>query len=103
MKFTFKKFNRQDSGDIWEDTTEKRSLAHTILDLLLSLTYRLPMTLNTVCIYKDRNCFVVFPRYKTVVEYDFQSYCGNCGQYIDWSRLDDAKEDFIGWDGVEDD
>ena len=41
MKFTFKKFNRQDSGDIWEDTTEKRSLAHVILDL--------PSPLHTVC------------------------------------------------------
>ena len=25
------------------------------------------------------------------------------GQYIDWSKLDEATEEFIGWDGVEDD
>ena len=103
MKFTFKRIRHQNSDDVWEDTPEKRSLVHTILDLLLSLTYRLPMTSNTVCIYKDRNCFAVCPRCKSVIEYDFQSYCGNCGQYIDWSRLDDAKEDFIRWDGIEDD
>ena len=30
-------------------------------------------------------------------------YCGNCGQSLDWSKLDDAEEEFIGWDGVEDD
>ena len=103
MKLTFKKFNRQDSGDIWEDTTEKRSLAHVILDLLLSPTYRLPRTVNTVRIYKDRNCFPICPRCKIVIRYEYQSYCGNCGQFLDWSKLDDAEEEFIGWSGVEDD
>lgn len=103
MKFTFKRLCHQISDDIWEDIPQKRSLANTILDLLLSPTYRLPMILNTACSYKDRNCFAICPRCKSAIEYDFQSYCGNCWQYIDWSRPDDAKEDFIGWDGVEDD
>ena len=43
MKFTFKRFRHQNSDDVWEDIPEKRSLAHTVLDLLLSPTYRLPM------------------------------------------------------------
>ena len=103
MKFAFKKFNRQDSGDSWEDTPEKHSLAHTILDLLLSPTYRLPRTVTTVRIHKDRNCFSVCPRCKKDIEYEYQSHCGNCGQHLDWSKLDDAEEEFIGWDGIEDD
>ncbi len=103
MKFTFKKVHSHESDDIWEDTPEKRSLAYTFLDLLLSPTYRLPRTVNTVRIYKDRNCFSVCPRCKSVIEYEYQSYCGSCGQYLDWSKLDDAKEEFIGWDGVEED
>lgn len=103
MKLTFKKINCQDSGDIWEDTTEKRSLAHVILDLPLSPTYRLPRTVNTVRIYKDRNCFPICPRCKMVIGYEYQSYCGNCGQSLDWSKLEDAEEEFIGWDGVEED
>ena len=70
---------------------------------MLSPTYRLPMTVNIVRIYKDRNCFTVCPRCKKVIEYEYQSYCGNCGQYLDWSKLDDATEEFIGWDGVEED
>ena len=48
MKFTFKRFRYQNSNDAWEDTPEKRSLAHTVLDLLLSPTYRLPRTVNTL-------------------------------------------------------
>ena len=71
MKFTFKGIRHQDSDDIWEDTPEKRSLAHTILYLLLSPTYLLPRTVNTVRIYKDRNCFSVCPRCKKVIEYEY--------------------------------
>ena len=102
MKFTFKGFCHQKSDDIWEDIPEKRSIPRTILDLLLSPTYHLPRTVNTVRIYNDRNCFSVCPRCKKVIEYEYQSYCGNCGQYLDWSKLDDTEEEFIGWDGVED-
>lgn len=101
MKITFKRFHPQNSDDVWEDTSEKRSLVHTILDLLLSPTYRLPRTVTTVRIYEDRNCFSVCPRCKKVIEYEYQSYCGSCGQYFDWSKLDGAEEELIGWDGVE--
>jgi len=38
-----------------------------------------------------------------VIGYEYQSYCGNCGQSLDWSKLDDAEEEFIGWDDVGDD
>ncbi len=101
--FSFKRSNHQNSDDIWEDIPEKHPLTHIILDLLLSPTYRLPRTVNTVRIYKDRNCFSVCPWCKKVIEYEYQSYCGSCGQCLDWSKLDDAEEEFIGWDGVEDD
>lgn len=103
MKFTFKKFHSQEADDIWEDIPKKRPLAHTILDLLLSPTYRLPRTVNTVRIHKDQHCFSVCPRYKKVIECEYQFYCGSCGQYLEWSKLDDAEEEFIGWNGVEDD
>lgn len=103
MKITFKRFRHQNSDDVWEYTSEKRSLVHTILDLLLSPTYRLPRTVTTVRIYANLNCFSVCPRCKKVIEYEYQSYCSNCGQYLDWSKLNDAEEEFIGWGGVEDD
>ena len=103
MKITFKRFRHQNSDDVWEDTSEKRSLVHTILDLLLSPTYQSSRTVSAIRIYRVRNCFPIFPRCKMVIKYEYQSYCGNCGQYLDWSKLEDAEEIFIGWSGVEDD
>lgn len=87
----------------WTIHPTKPSLAHVILDLQLSPTYRLPRTVNAIRIYRDRNCFPLCPRCKMVIECEYQSYCGNCGQHLDWSKLDDAEEIFIGWSGVEDD
>lgn len=87
----------------WMACPTKPALAHTILDLLLSPTYRLPRTVNAIRIYRDRNCFPICPRCKMVIKHEYQSYCGNCGQYLDWSKLEDAEEIFIGWSGVEDD
>ena len=103
MKFTFKGFCHQKSDDIWEDIPEKRSIPRTILDLLLSPTYQSSRTVSAIRIYRDRNCFPICPRCKMVIKYEYQSYCGNCGQYLDWSKLEDAEEIFIGWSGVEDD
>lgn len=103
MKFTLKNICLQRFDDIREDISEKRSLAHVILDLLLSPTYRLPRTVNAIRIYRDRNCFPLCPRCKMVIECEYQSYCGNCGQYLDWSKLEEAEEIFIGWSGFDDD
>ena len=74
-----------------------------IADALSLNPIKVRKLLITAGVYEDRNCFSVCPRCKKVIEYDYQSYCGNCGQYLDWSKLDDAEEEFIGWDGVEDD
>ena len=103
MKITFKRFHHQNSDDVWEDTSEKRSLVHTILDLLLSPTYRLPKTVTAVRIYRDENIFSVCPRCDVCIEREYQGYCHRCGQYLDWSKLEEAEEIFIGWSGVEDD
>ena len=33
----------------------------------------------------------------------YQLYCGCCGQHLEWSLLDEAEEEYIGWDGKDDD
>ena len=43
----------------WMDYPVKPTLAHVILDLLLSPTYRLPRTVTAVRIYRDENIFSV--------------------------------------------
>ena len=87
----------------WMDYPTKPTLAHVILDLLLSPTYRLPRTVTAVRIYRDENIFSVYPRCDVCIEREYQGYCHRCGQYLDWSKPEDAEEEFIGWDGVEDD
>lgn len=87
----------------WMDYPTRPTLPHIVLDLLLSLTYRLPRTVTAVRIYRDENIFYVCPRCDICIEQEYQRYCHQCGQYLDWSKLEDAEEEFIGWDGVEDD
>lgn len=72
-----------------------------ITDLLLSHTFRMPKRVTKVRIYRDRNMFAVCPRCSTSMEYEYQLYCNCCGQCLDWSKYDEAEEEFIGWNGTE--
>lgn len=85
------------------DYPVKPTLAHVILGLLLSPTYRLPRTATAVRIYRDENLFSVCPRCDVCIVREYQGYCHRCRQCLDWSKLDDGEEIFIGWSGVEDD
>lgn len=67
----------------WMDYPTKPTLAHVILDLLLSPTYRLPKTVTAVRIYRDKNIFSVRPRCDVCIEWEYQEYCHRCGQYLD--------------------
>ena len=87
----------------WMDSPTKPSLAHVILDLLLSPTYRLPKTVTAVRIYRDENIFSVCPRCDVCIAREYQGYYHRCGQYLDWSKLEEAEEIFIGWSSFEDD
>ena len=80
----------------WMDYPVKPTLAHVILDLLLSPTYRLPRTVTAVRIYRDENIFSVCPKCDVCIEREYQGYCHRCGQYLDWSKLEDVEEIFIG-------
>lgn len=79
----------------WMECPTKPTLAHIIIDLLLSPTYRLPRTVTAVRIYRDENIFSVCPC-DVCIEREYQGYCHRCGQYLDWSKLEDAGEIFIG-------
>lgn len=87
----------------WMDYPTKPSLAHVLLDLLLSPTYRLPKTVTAVRIYRNKNIFSVCPKCDVCIKREYQGYCHRYGQYLDWSKLDDAEEIFIGWSGFDDD
>lgn len=98
---------QEDNSDFddeeWMDCSTKTTLAHTILDLLLSPTYRLPRTVTAVRIYRDENIFSVCPRCDVCIERESQGYCHQCGQCLDWSKLEDAEGILIGWSDFEGD
>lgn len=69
--------------------------------LSLAPIFRIPLSITEVRVYKSRDAYAICPRCKNVIEFDYQLYCSNCGQCLDWSKYDDAKEIYSGWDGVE--
>lgn len=72
-----------------------------IIDLLLAHTFRIPKPVTKVRIYRDRNMYAVCPRCDNSMEYEYQLYCNCCGQRLEWSKYDEAEEEFIGWNGAE--
>lgn len=98
---------QEDNSDFddeeWMDCSIKTTLAHTIFDLLLSPTYRLPGTVTAVRIYRDENIFSACPRCDVCIEREYQGYCHQCGQCLDWSKLEDAEGILIGWSDFEGD
>ena len=72
-----------------------------IIDLFLSHTFRAPKPVTKVRIYRDRNMYAVCPRCNISMEYEYQLYCNRCGQHLEWSKYDEAEEEFIGWNGAE--
>lgn len=74
-----------------------------IIDLLLAHTFRIPKPVTKVRIYRDRNMYAVCPRCDNAMEYEYQLYCNHCGQHLEWSKYDEAEEEYIGWNSTEDD
>ena len=80
------------TDDEWDtmDKTARRKVSEVILDLLLSPTYRIPMPVTEIQ-------SVLLSSLPTVQD---QRFCDRCVQQLDWSKFEDAKEVYIGWDGV---
>ena len=81
------------TDDEWDtmDKTARRKVSEVILDLLLSPTY-LP---------KYKQCsYPLCPQCKITMVREYQRFCDRCVQQLDWSKFEDAKEVYIGWDGV---
>lgn len=95
-----------DEDDCIEDEIELDCPIHptrhrSIIDLLLAHTFRIPKPVTKVRIFSDRNLYAVCPRCNISMEYEYQLYCNRCGQHLEWSKYDEAEEEFIGWNGTE--
>ena len=96
-----------DEDDCIEDDIEMdlpiRLRHRFIIDLLLAHTFRIPKPVTKVRVFSDRNMYAVCPRCNISMEYEYQLYCNRCGQHLEWSKYDEAEEEFIGWNGAQDD
>lgn len=94
-----------DEDDCIEDEIELdwpiRPHHRFIINLLLSYTFRMPKPVTKVRVFSDRNMYAVCPRCDISMEYEYQLYCNRCGQHLEWSKYDEAEEEFIGWNGKE--
>lgn len=79
--------------DWFDENGKPNAKLHTvILELLLSPTYRWPMRVTEVHIYKDESTCAQCPRCKGSIEYEYQFFCGRCGQRLDWFRFENARK-----------
>ena len=74
---------------------DKIEAGPTLTDLLLSPTFRWPMKVKEFCIFQRSASIPRCPRCGITMEYEYQRFCKTCGQRLDWSEYDDAKEVFI--------
>lgn len=70
----------------------------TLIDLVLSPTFRWPMKVRQVCIFNGGESFPRCPRCGITMDYMYHRFCKTCGQRLDWSEYDYAEEIFIGFD-----
>ena len=73
-----------------------------LYELLLSPTYRWPRKVKEVYSFKWGAEFPKCPRCGTTMEREYQFFCDQCGQRLNWSGFDDVEVRYIGWDGPED-
>lgn len=72
-------------------------------DSKVELSYRMPMQVNEVIVYKKKsghfgecNGFPVCPRCKISMEREYQAFCDRCGQKLGWKKYKHAKVIFPG-------
>ena len=55
--------------------------------LLLSLGYRLPLSVKEVRRLGSDGYFPVCPKCNRTIEREYQSYCDRCGQKLNWDKF----------------
>ena len=74
------KIKMKDKYDWFDENGKSNVKLHTvILELLLSPTYRWPMRVTEVCVYKWGAAYPKCPRCKTTFEREYQRFCDRCG------------------------
>ena len=73
-----------------------RCLLYAVYDIIIAPSYRIPKTVKKIRVYPDNCFFGVCPRCNKSIDREYQDFCNCCGQMLDWSKLDEAEEEWIG-------
>ena len=72
-----------------------RCFLHAAYDIIIAPSYRIPKKVKKIRVYPDNCFFGVCPRCNKSIDREYQTFCNCCGQRLDWSKLDEAEEEWI--------
>ena len=61
---------------------------------------RLPTAFQCQLPKYNQCSYPLCPQCRITMVREYQRFCDRCVQQLDWSKFEDAKEVYIGWDGV---
>lgn len=73
-----------------------RCFIHVVYDIIIAPSYRIPKKVKKIRVYPDNCFFGVCPKCNNSIDREYQTFCNCCGQRLDWSKLDEAEEEWIG-------
>lgn len=56
-----------------------------------AISYRKPLVVREILLFKDGNSYPVCPRCSVSMEREYVRYCDRCGQHLSWRRFDQAE------------
>lgn len=63
--------------------------------LLCSMSFRLRLPVNEMYTYSNKDfdelSFYLCPNCRAAIEFDFQNYCGSCGQTLGWDNCENVS------------
>jgi len=60
-------------------------------DVSWAQTYRIPMTVEEIHLFGEKDAYPVCPRCRLTMEREYQSYCDRCGQALSWKGFSKAR------------
>ena len=73
-----------------------RCFIHAVYDIIIAPSYRIPKKVKKIRVYPDNCFFGVCPKCNNSIDREYQTFCNCCGQRLDWSKLNEAEEQWIG-------
>lgn len=53
-------------------------------------SFRIPMPVTEIRLFRDRTAYPVCPRCHMTLEREYQAFCDRCGQALNWSSFQNA-------------